>query len=56
MDKLISAKLKAEYGFSEADFEAFVSTFEQNKGTYTAKSTDTFDTLYSMIDIVTFKK
>jgi hypothetical protein len=56
MDRVISASLKNESGFSEAEIEAFLSTFEQNKAAYTETNADTVDTLFSFIDFEHFKK
>ena len=56
MDRVISARLKNENGFSEAEIEAFLGTFEQNKENYSATNSDTVDTLYSFIDFMHFKK
>ena len=56
MDRVISAKLKNDSGFSEPEIEAFLASFEQNKDAYTATNAETVDTLYSFIDFMHFKK
>ena len=56
MDRVISARLKNENGFSESEIAAFLTSFEQNKDAYTATNADTVDTLYSFIDFMHFKK
>ena len=56
MDRVITARLKNENGFADAEIEAFLGSFEQNKDTYSATNADTVDTLYSFIDFMHFKK
>lgn len=56
MDRIISARLKSENGFNDAEIEEFLSSFEQNKDAYMANNADTVDTLYSFIDFMHFKK
>jgi hypothetical protein len=56
MDKMITARLKNENGVTDAEFEAFLGSFEQNKEAYSASNADTVDTLYSFIDFMHFKK
>lgn len=56
MEKLIEAKLKAEYGYTDEEIEAFYEHFKVDAKEYEAQDVDTVDILYSMVDFVKFKK
>ena len=55
MDRVITARLKNEFGFSDQQVEGFLVSFEQNKQAYTSQNADAVDTLYSFIDFLHFK-
>ena len=56
MEKLMEAKLKGQYGFTDEDIEIFYKEFQANAKEFEKEDIDTVDVLYGMVDFVKFKK
>lgn len=56
MEKMLDVTLKNEkYGYSDDWVTLFYSTFKDNIETYKALNEDVMETLFGLVDFVTFK-
>ena len=56
MEKLMEAKLKGQYGYTDEDIEIFYKEFQADAKEFEKEDIDTVDILYGMVDFVKFKK
>ena len=56
MEKIMEAKLKGQYGYTDEDIETFYKEFKADAKEFSKENADTVDILYGMVDFNKFKQ